>query len=383
MSAARNPKRISEERQRRSASPKAKYEKIVPREPRLEKTREDELIKYLLKKLQDVPSEMIRRLLREFDSTASAVVLAAKLVSLGVAENNLWALLDRIHDLKYATHERQPVHTSILLIPDSTPVDKVGRLTSAPSQGLHISERSDFLSFAQCADGFRSGVLIRPSGEVLGTFSFRPEAATADHLLPERYQAACGASASSCGLLFLFAGNGRVCIFQNGRRILSHRGNIWHIHTDDIEQTIARLCHGRSIQESLLTEVTRIAFRISDEGQGALITVGDHDAVLAVYEPKQRARDVSVMRIGETPHEDLVLLMSQDGATIIAADCSIVGAEGFLRPPPQTTSQQERHRGSRHNTAIAVSAITQAVCLAVSVDGSVTLYSRGKREWSG
>jgi len=383
MSAERNRKGISEERQRRSASPKAKYAKILPRETSLDKTREDELIRYLFERLKDVPSEMIRRLLREFDSTASAVVLAAKLVSLGVAEKNLWPLLDRIHDLKYATHERQPVHTSVLLVPDGTPVDRVGRLTSTPSQALHISERSDFLSFVQCADGFRSGVLIRPTGEVLGTFSFHPEAAIADHLLPERYQAACRASASSCGLLFLFAGNGRVCIFQNGRRILSHRGNTWHIHTDDIQETISRLCERHSIDESLLTEITRVAFRISDEGQGALITVGDQAAVLKVYEPKVRARDVSAMRIGETPHEDLVLLMSQDGATIIATDCSIVGAEGFLRPPPHTNAQQETHRGSRHNTAIAVSAITQAVCAAVSVDGSVTLYSRGEREWSG
>jgi len=383
MSRRQDSSEVHEERQRRARSRKAKYERVLYRISSHDDILETELAAHIFKNLQNASSEMIRRLLQEFDSPTSAFVLAAKLISLGMKEESLWALLSRVHELKYATHEKQPLSTSILIIADGVDPNKIGRITSAPSDGLHISEESDFLSFAECANAFRSTVVMRSTGEVLGIYSFHRGLTSTDCLLPDRYRAACGASAITSGLLFLFAGNGRVCVFQSGHRILSHRGTTWHVHTDDITKVIRDLSVSHSLDLSLITEIMRLAFRISDEGSGALITVGDQATVLGIYEPKKKARDLSAMRIGETPDEDLVLLMSRDGATIVASDWSILAAEGFLRPPAHTRAEQEAHRGSRHNTAVAVSAITKAVCVAVSIDGSVSIYSQGKKEWSG
>ncbi len=383
MSPAKDFAQVDHERQRRAHSPQAKYDKILYRDPAADGASDAKLSEYIVRCLKDVSSEMITQLSREFDSPAAVFMLAPRLVSLGMEEKSLWALLNLVHDLKYATHERQPVCTSILIIPADIDPSQIGQPISSPGQELYISERSDFVSFAHCADGFRSGVVVKSTGQVLGIYSFHREAASPDLLLPERYRSICGASAHGDSLSFLFAGSGRVCVFHGGRRILSHRGTTWHVHTNDIHRVIDDLSRRHLLDSGLIAEVARLAFRVSDEGLGALVTVGDHEAVLDIYATKGRPRDLSAMHIGKTPDADLVLLMSQDGATVIASDRSVVAAEGFLRPPPRPKADVEPHRGSRHNTAIAVSGITRAVCVAVSVDGSVSLYSQGRKEWSG
>ena len=345
MSPAKDPAGMNQERRRRAHSSKARYERVSCRPPLSNQMLEVDLSECVAKCLSDVSADMIIRLLHEFDLPAAVFILAPKIVSLGIPEKTVRALLDLIHELKYAIHEKQPICTSILLVPEDVNLTQIGQLTSSPGQSLHMAERLDFLSFAQCADGFRSGVLVVPSGEVLGIYSFHRGYSPPDPLLPERYRGICGASASSSGLSFLFGGSGRVCVFQEGRRILSHRGTTWHVHTDDIRRLIDDLSRQHALDSALVTEVVRLAFRVSDEGQGALLTIGDHKTVLDIYAMKNRTRDLSAIRIGGTPDEDLVLLMSQDGATVIKSDCTIVAAEGFLRPPARTPAEEEPHRG--------------------------------------
>ena len=48
-----------------------------------------------------------------------------------------------------------------------------------------------------------------------------------------------------------------------------------------------------------------------------------------------------------------------------------------LRPPVGVAVEEEAGRGTKHSTAAKVSKVTNSVCIAVSVDGRITVYSRG------
>jgi hypothetical protein len=371
--------RIAEERQRRAKSQRGKYEKLLSDDlPRNRAIMED-WSETAITCLQSVSSDMIIGLLREFDSPPAVFTLAPMLVSLDIRDKVLSALLSLVRELSYAMHEKEAIRTAILIVPQSMDVEVIGeRMVGAP-RDLNLVEGPKVLSLARLADGFKSGLVIKSDGCVLGTYRFKSTNSPIDQFLPERYWPASFASQQSCGLLFLFSGNGRVYIFSNGKRILSHKESKWHVHGSDIGIVADRLATAHSLECRLVREVIRVAFHVSDQGQGALMTVGDHKAVLKIYAKKDRGPDVSAMRFHQTPDEELVRLMAQDGATVIASDSSIVAAEGFLRPPVETGAEGEPDKGSRHNTAVAVSAVTRAMCIAVSVDGSVTAYSYGRK----
>lgn len=118
---------------------------------------------------------------------------------------------------------------------------------------------------------------------------------------------------------------------------------------------------------------------MSDEGIGALITVGDHENVLKICDPPNTSHIRWMPTyLNRTSDEAIMGLMSQDGSTVISKDGSMVQSMTFLRPPVGAEGEEEVGRGSKHSTAAKVSGITNAICVAISVDGRITIYSRGK-----
>jgi len=222
-------------------------------------------------------------------------------------------------------------------------------------------------------------VVIKTNGEIVGDCVFKSVDETVDYFLPDRYHKAANTSIKSKSLLFLFGGSGRILIFHNGYRILSHRDASWHLHSIELNRGIKSLCNEHSIDISVLQEILRIAYRMSDEGLGALITVGDHENVIKICDPPKTSHihwmPIYLNRISD---EAIMGLMSQDGSTVISKDGSIVQTMTVLRPPAGAEGEEEVGRGTKHSTAAKVSGITNTICVAISVDGRVTVYSRGK-----
>jgi len=163
-----------------------------------------------------------------------------------------------------------------------------------------------------------------------------------------------------------------------GQRILSYRGAMWHLHTAELHRGIRDLSSRHGIDVPVLEEVLRLSIRLSDESKGALITVGCHDSVIKFSDPPKTGHITwERMRLGESPDESILGLMSQDGATIVSGSGEVVQGMTFLRPPAGTVAEEEVGKGSKHSTAAKISKIAGAVCVAVSVDGRVTVYSRG------
>ena len=384
----KGPSEIQEERnRRRSGSSNGKFEKIPLHSSCLKQP--NALKKDLLTGSQydvyDIPVMMAHRLGIEFGSTAAFLLLAPKLVELKIQELTFYALLDLIRELKYARHEKEPVRTSILVIRDKNSLEGLGENFVYTEMSLNLNNRHEFVSLANMlVDGFTGGLVVTADGNILGNYLFKAEEMDKDLLLPKRYWRAAQASKESNGLLFLFAGLGRVCVFSDGQQILSHRGSSWYVHTSDLPLLIENISQIHSLSQSLIRQVLKIAFQLSDMGKGALITIGDHENVLKISESAASAQvHVLSMRLGNTKDDAIIGLMSQDGATIISSDAQIVSGMTFLRPPPNAGGEKEVGKGSKHNTAVNVSAATRALCLAVSVDGGVTIYSEGRKAWIG
>ena len=127
-----------------------------------------------------------------------------------------------------------------------------------------------------------------------------------------------------------------------------------------------------------MQEVFRLALRLSDQGKGALLTVGDHESVIRMSDPpKTEHMEWAEMHLGESRDEAILGLMSQDGATIASGNGQVVQGMTFLRPPAGTDAEEEIGKGSKHSTASKISKVTESVCIAVSVDGRITVYSGG------
>ncbi len=182
------------------------------------------------------------------------------------------------------------------------------------------------------------------------------------------------------GLLFLFLGNGRVHLFGHGHLLASHRKMTWYSHSRELMRNASReLSERHGVPQSTILEVLRLAYLISDQEKGALIALGDDERVLTLA----RRSDSDgyawrPMNLRQKADAAIVGLMSQDKATIIAADGDVRCGRVALQPPEDVVTVEETGKGTRHGTAAVMSAATNAICIAVSDDGEISVYSGGE-----
>ncbi len=121
---------------------------------------------------------------------------------------------------------------------------------------------------------------------------------------------------------------------------------------------------------------------MSEENLGALLVLGDADAVLA----RSDAPDISHLAwiasaaIESLSDEELINLAKQDGATVIdAATARFRGCMVLLRPGATTHAEIGPGKGARHSSAAKISAEVGALAITVSQDGPITVYDAGRR----
>lgn len=326
--------------------------------------------------LDDISDEMTHLLFKEFKLHGIVLLVGLIFNELGTKTQVLSRLVELIEKLKHAEHEKEPVQASLLVVRNEVGLGNGVFARAAPT--VAIDAIDELLSLAQLVDGYTGALTIQADGKVVGNYLFPPAPKRYDDYLPDRYRAAAHASFETGGLLFLFAGAGRVSVFHGGSRLLVHRGSTWH-RTDINRRDLARLAHSHSLEPDLLETILRVALRLSDMGAGTLITVGDEQSVLRYSDPPKTDHvHWSRMRIGETPDSAIIPLLRQDGATLISADGVVVQGMTFLRPPAGVEAVEEVGKGSKHSTAAKISKITDAIVVVVSVDGRITLFSHGE-----
>lgn len=326
----------------------------------------------------DIDPDLATKIFSEFRKAPIFLVLAPVLRELGIASPVFTELLKLTTELKYHEHEKQPVCSALLLVPMNVPERLIGTKMLSAGSVVSVKSTAEVLALARLVSGFNGAVVFRANGEAIGDFLYGHDEYRDDTFLPSAYHPAAAASRRSSGILMLFSGNGRVTVFYKGHRILSYRSAMWHLHTAELDRGIRGLSSRHGVDVPVLQEVFRLAIRLSDEGKGALITVGDHEAVVKFSDPPKTGHiRWEEMRLAESPDESILGLMAQDGATIISGSGQVVQGMTFLRPPAGTEAEEEVGKGSKHSTASKISKVTGSICVAVSVDGRVTAYSQG------
>lgn len=329
----------------------------------------------------DLPFEVATRLLNEFRTMPIVLSLIPAIQSLEIDDATIGAILRLVIELRHLKHEKESVRTSLLIIPNDMSPDSIGDIHVLPSGTLSLSTsraQTEIVQLVQWIGGFEGGVVINASGDVLGSVIFRKTTTTSYPLLPERYHRVARASLDSRGLLFLFSGNDRATVFYLGNRMLTYRGASWHLQPSDLPAGISQLAREYHISEGALHHLFRMSLRLSDEGQGAFATIGNHEEVLKYSDLREASRfQWPSLHVKDSDPDAVFGLMKQDGATIIRADGQIVQGLTTIRPPAGKSPLQDRQKGTKHHTAATISMLAKCIAVAVSVDGQITVFAGG------
>jgi len=328
----------------------------------------------------DIPPEISVSIFSEFKKAPIFLILAPIIKHLDINPNTFSDILKIITVLKNAKHEKESITTALLITSYKVhqQFDKRGAYV-IKSDDTISSDLAKIVAMANFVNGFSGTVVINNVGKVLGTYIYDSSEKIHDPLLPKRYLPAAKFSSNSKGLLFLFAGDNRVSVFNQGKRLLSYRNSSWHYYTSEIENVAEMLSEKHKIVHDVLKRILKIAFQMSDEGKGALICVGDHDNVLKYTDPP-KTEHFAIEKINiKTGNDNAIIgLLSQDGGTIFSSEGILIQTMTFIRPPAGTKGYEEIGKGSKHSTASKITTITNTTSIAVSVDGQITIFTNGE-----
>jgi hypothetical protein len=322
--------------------------------------------------------EVVNLLIQEYRQTDAVLRLLPALSSLGFSRQMIGHVIEYVRRIKHLAHEARPVRVSLLFGNSSTlrAPSSFLRYGTAPRVRLDTHER--VIALAQLVDGLAGALTIDLAGDTGELFAFDEQGDDVP-FVPSRWQAPAKASARVSGLLLTSDGSGRMSVFYEGQRLLTHRGATWHVQPPTLSDDAAALARSHRLPEALVRRVLELAIELSDRGDGAMLTVGASDAVLKLADPVSEGKfDIQPTALVDVPNCLLMGPMRQDGASIITDDGTLVGAMRFLRPSADVAIMPAADWGARHTTAAKVSAATGCLVLTVSSDGAVTALSRGR-----
>jgi diadenylate cyclase len=167
--------------------------------------------------------------------------------------------------------------------------------------------------------------------------------------------------------------------------ILTVVGHEYEIFASGVDLTSA----SDKILPEVIERVVDIASELGSEGRegrpvGAMFVIGDTDRVLPLtrqlllnpfrgYPPEER--NILDYSLEETVKE----LATLDGAFIVRGDGVMETCGTYIRTAAQEEFELPRGLGARHYAAAAITAVTDAIAVAVSEStGSITIFRRGR-----
>lgn len=143
------------------------------------------------------------------------------------------------------------------------------------------------------------------------------------------------------------------------------------------------------VQPAVFEHVLRLASELAVEGRegrpvGALFVLGDHEKVLdfsrqSILNPfhgyPEEDRNLLSTKIDDTVKEYTAI----DGAFVIRGDGIVLAAGRYLMPGARGAEPQRGGLGSRHESAAAITASTDAVAIILSQStGTITVFDSGQ-----
>jgi len=324
----------------------------------------------------NIDSNLLTKLLSEFKETKFALIMGKIFAELELDDVTIDNLLIIINRLKNATHEKQKI-TSALFLSKKDVLAQIIYFLHASQ--VKIKDVEKVLELACQVNGYDAALAISNDGIVLGNFSY-DEVRAKIKFVPLLLQSAATCTMQYEGLLIVFNGNDNANIFWRGQKLFSYKGATWHLTPSNLDTLINKLSYFHSISVDVLNAIFEIAIEMADLKEGGLITLGDHENVLLNADDNgDKFIKLGNLSIVSNKQQQLVKILSQDGATIISKNGNVIQHQTTLRPKPNSNVIKEIGKHTKHETAQIMSYITNAICIAISVEGNFTVYSKGDK----
>lgn len=325
-----------------------------------------------------VSQEATELLVKGFQTLQNMRRAAQIFANVGFSDLALRDLLECISQLKEGKHEGKDICTA-LFVPNRDFLENMDSklfLKSIPP--FSLSENDQLKTLCTIIDGYEGAALVDPDGIVHGLLKYDQLRTPPDIFIPPCYHSVAGMSLLAEGFVVLIPKNQRVIIFDRGARSLSWRYSKWHVHA--IPKSAADIEAEHGLQSGLIARALRLCFILADAGYGALITLGDHKGVSA-HSGKTAPTSYRWSAVSLFEEDDIPVLSfaKQDGAVVVDSHGDVKNIMTMLQPPADAQGDEETGRGARHNAASKITEVTGTLALAVSEDGPITLYSKGRR----
>jgi hypothetical protein len=319
--------------------------------------------------------ELALLVLNEFKSLRAVNALLPIFSALHLGSGVARKIVELARDLANTKNEGTAVATSILIPHSMAAVP----LTIEAPEKFEIGLKAKLQERSRGLDGHVAAVVVNEQGFVQG-ITFFPEASDGRvGSVPSRLRSAAEMSRLTKSLIIVGAGDGRTDILFDGYLVLSLRDGKWNYLDPSISNSILLLGRTHHLSGEGFIDIVRMCLQISDDNRGgAFVCFGDPDNVLKYADPKTGS-ELPNFEIGSTSEQILLGIFRQDGAAILSNEGRIVRAMTTLRPPQDVANvRQLPGKGTKHQTAAVISALTQSLCITVSADGPITFFSKGQ-----
>lgn len=304
---------------------------------------------------------------------------AARLLSrLQLADDVVIDFLRAIEHLADRHHEKHPLATGLLLAPSQQATALAANCFLVFDPPFALRDLSALTSAANLIDGVTGALLVDPRGRVLGARMHSGSRGRPEALVPTMHWSAASSSADTDGALAIFAGGGRVSLYDRDVRILARRDGKWHVA--GVPKALHSLDAEHGLVPGLVEHALRAAMTLAEAGHGAMLVLGDESRIdkLIGRGAPTAYRWVNI-DLSEPLLHTVVHAARQDGAALFDTAGKLRTAMAILRPPPEATGLDEERAGARHTTGVQISSVSGALVLVVSEEGPITIYSKGTR----
>lgn len=314
----------------------------------------------------------------EFRVVSIVLTFGKVLTELGVDFSVIPRLISVVRELSELMHEQKFVPSALAICADTAAVKRSATEMFVPTENLGLANKKEVMTVATWLSHIPSALLFDCAGRLEGGYALSRTPGNADAMVPDSLTELAKFTSTHVSIVFYCSAPNRIHLFYKGHRILLKRSAAWHLQASTLSRAVDELARQHAVSSDAIRHAIHLALELSDRNAGAMLTIGDHEAVLKFSDqPKHKFIELSRMQLGVTETGPILTLAAQDGATIMDSKGEILRGMAFLRAPVDVDVQDEVGKGARHSTAVRMSKVTNALVLAVSSDGRITAYSNG------
>ncbi len=303
-------------------------------------------------------------------------------------ENFIIALCELTEDLSQIRREEKPVSTAFIV---GEPESTVNILPQSPlnfmCEGDISTLQKEIIELAAIVDGLQMGFFINPNGVIHSIRKLNIDLKGGFHvnrfLTGTSKKYALISKITKAMIFFVSTSGNRVNVFNNGALIGRYANGNWEpADYDKFEQIVGEAAEIKKIKPFVVEKASRVAVAMSNLNHGAIFVLFDSQTdIKEKYSDtlKRLSINIEVDSIRDITDSELINFAKEDGAVLIDNQGNLRTFMAILRPKRQESLDYDTGIGARHYTAQVLSKDIGCICIAVSQDGYITVFSDGNR----